>query len=343
MSIHCHRNRTARQTRNASPPSLAKAIASLIGAVIISAASMAIALSAVGTGTAVAAPQAAPKATMALVVDPGAVHGVGQLHIAASQESPTDSRSITSAVTASSKKYYYIVAGILFILVIILSIIAVRQRRNSGQGKGAKAKAVAPPTITDGAQSNGGATQSTVQPSPYGQPVGGIQPSPYGEQSPYGQPVGGMQPSPTVQPSPYGQPVGGIQPSPYGEQSPYGGAPQFNVEGAQAGGGTSSTTEQAPHDTGAPSASSTWQVGKSPEWSYGSEIDPSRHQPEPVTWEPEQSYQPERSYQPEQPASEPPRAPEIPAGWYPDPAAPGTNRQRYWDGKGWTTHTNPPS
>ncbi|MCL2544150.1 MAG: RDD family protein [Microbacteriaceae bacterium] len=33
---------------------------------------------------------------------------------------------------------------------------------------------------------------------------------------------------------------------------------------------------------------------------------------------------------------------QIPAGWYPDPAAPPSNpQQRYWDGQGWTTHTAP--
>jgi hypothetical protein len=29
----------------------------------------------------------------------------------------------------------------------------------------------------------------------------------------------------------------------------------------------------------------------------------------------------------------------TPAGWYPDPSAPGT--QRYWDGAAWTDHTAP--
>lgn len=32
-------------------------------------------------------------------------------------------------------------------------------------------------------------------------------------------------------------------------------------------------------------------------------------------------------------------SPQAPAGWYPDPQAPG--QQRYWDGNAWTDHTAP--
>ncbi len=37
----------------------------------------------------------------------------------------------------------------------------------------------------------------------------------------------------------------------------------------------------------------------------------------------------------------PTTAPAVPAGWYPDPTAP--DRQRWWDGRGWTDHTHPPA
>jgi hypothetical protein len=42
----------------------------------------------------------------------------------------------------------------------------------------------------------------------------------------------------------------------------------------------------------------------------------------------------------DRPAPPPPEqapAPEVPAGWYPDPA--GEARQRYWDGRQWTSQT----
>ncbi len=38
------------------------------------------------------------------------------------------------------------------------------------------------------------------------------------------------------------------------------------------------------------------------------------------------------------PVSGAPDAPTTPAGWYPDQSGRG---QRYWDGKGWTDHTQP--
>ena len=37
-------------------------------------------------------------------------------------------------------------------------------------------------------------------------------------------------------------------------------------------------------------------------------------------------------------ASGAPASPTTPAGWYPDPNQPGS--QRYWDGSAWTEHTN---
>jgi hypothetical protein len=37
------------------------------------------------------------------------------------------------------------------------------------------------------------------------------------------------------------------------------------------------------------------------------------------------------------PAEPAPPTPEVPAGWYPDPS--GTARQRYWDGRQWTSQT----
>ncbi|MFU8841425.1 MAG: CD225/dispanin family protein [Nitriliruptoraceae bacterium] len=32
-----------------------------------------------------------------------------------------------------------------------------------------------------------------------------------------------------------------------------------------------------------------------------------------------------------------------PPGWYPDPEAPGSGRQRWWDGTAWTTNYHPPA
>jgi hypothetical protein len=32
-----------------------------------------------------------------------------------------------------------------------------------------------------------------------------------------------------------------------------------------------------------------------------------------------------------------------PPGWYPDPEAPGSGRQRWWDGSSWTSNVHPPA